>query len=174
MRRLFASGWGRLFIVAWACWALWGAHETFTQYRVDGEDLFRFVAIGLAGPPFVLMVLRWIVRGFQATGATEAGTKDALVEWMGERSPQEIYTVAVVKSYLLGKGATDEKAGAAAFFACFAADEGGDSPHAKSARTLITEARLELGKSPSLILRSKDEFEKISATVASLAKRAKA
>lgn len=66
--RWFLTGWGRLFLVSWAAWAICSyflvrdLHQGLWIYDRSPYELTS--SAGLA-PPIALLVLRWVVRGFQ-------------------------------------------------------------------------------------------------------------
>lgn len=77
LKSFISTGWGRIFIVAWAIWAAWfafGLHKSLG----NESDVLRFTCWGLFVPVAFALAVRWIVRGFRyaATKAIPAVIAD--------------------------------------------------------------------------------------------------
>lgn len=70
LRRAFASGWVRLFVVLWPAWALWRAKDIDSDgtWLVNADDA-DWLLTGALLPLVAFLLGWWVERGFARTGA---------------------------------------------------------------------------------------------------------
>lgn len=135
--RLFASGWVRLFLVAWAPWAWWWVSR-FNHGDCSEEDLFVW---GLLGPPLLGLGGRWVMRGFRPPSPsvpplpvvqTNPGEMLVARMWLRDSAtPERLKEICLLQFIGIKRGLDFKDAGDAAIRLSFRANQG-DVEHRNS------------------------------------------
>jgi hypothetical protein len=73
IRAALLTGWGRLFVLAWAFWAGWLGLDPYENLpNIADDEVLRFTVGALLLPILLALAIRWVVGGFRHKPDTSA------------------------------------------------------------------------------------------------------